>query len=197
MFICKYVKFILHLQQQTGVVRTSDGLPNAKNTIQFMKNSMLLPYRFKKIGWAVFIPTLLFGIFVALQEFDTANSAKMIEQLIKKGKVDPTVEEINSFINGVQPWLNNLLIIGILCGSLFITCSREKVEDEMIARIRLDALLLALYANTAIIAIAALATYGLAFVDIMIYNLFTLPLLFLVILRYRLWRLKKTTRNEE
>lgn len=141
-----------------------------------MKNSMLLPYRFKKIGWALFIPALLLGIFVALQE----SSAGIIEHFI-----------------GVQPWLNNLLIIGILCGSLFITCSREKVEDEMIARIRLDALLFALYANTAVIVVSALATYGLAFVDVMIYNLFTLPLLFLVILRYRLWRLKKTTRNEE
>ncbi|MDE6865183.1 MAG: hypothetical protein K2I97_03020, partial [Alistipes sp.] len=101
------------------------------------------------------------------------------------------------FSRDLETWLNNLLIIGILCGSLFITCSREKVEDEMIARIRLDALLFALYANTAVIVVAALATYGLAFVDVMIYNLFTLPLLFLVILRYRLWRLKKATRNEE
>ncbi len=85
-----------------------------------MKNSMLLPYHFKKIGWVLFIPALLLGIVVALQE----SSAGMIEHFID-----------------VQPWLNNLLIIGILCGSLFITCSREKVEDEMIARIRLDALL--------------------------------------------------------
>lgn len=158
---------------------------------------MLLPYRFKKIGWAIFIPTLLLGIVAAFQECDTTSLAEMIEHLIEKGRLAPTVEKIDRIANGVQPWLNNLLIIGILCGSLFITCSREKVEDEMIARIRLDALLFALYANTAIIAVAALATYGLAFVDIMIYNLFTLPLLFLVILRYRLWRLKKTTRNEE
>ncbi len=139
-----------------------------------MKNSMLLPYRFKKIGWAIFIPTLLLGIVVAFQGFDTAGLSQNLET-----------------------WLNNLLIIGILCGSLFITCSREKIEDEMIARIRLEALLFALYANTAVIVVSALATYGLAFVDVMVYNLFTLPLLFLVILRYRLWRLKKTIRNEE
>ncbi len=139
-----------------------------------MKNSMLLPYRFKKIGWAIFIPTLLLGIVVAFQGFDTTGLSQNLET-----------------------WLNNLLIIGILCGSLFITCSREKIEDEMIARIRLEALLFALYANTAVIVVSALATYGLAFVDVMVYNLFTLPLLFLVILRYRLWRLKKTIRNEE
>ncbi len=135
---------------------------------------MLLPYRFKKIGWAIFIPTLLLGIVVAFQGFDTTGLSQNLET-----------------------WLNNLLIIGILCGSLFITCSREKIEDEMIARIRLEALLFALYANTAVIVVSALATYGLAFVDVMVYNLFTLPLLFLVILRYRLWRLKKTIRNEE
>ncbi len=139
-----------------------------------MKNSMLLPYRFKKIGWAIFIPTLLLGIVVAFQGFDTTGLPQNLET-----------------------WLNNLLIIGILCGSLFITCSREKIEDEMIARIRLEALLFALYANTAVIVISTFTTNGLAFVDVMVYNLFTLPLLFLVILRYRLWRLKKTIRNEE
>ena len=143
-----------------------------------MKTCMLLPYRFKKIGWAILIPALLLGIVVAFQGFDTAGLTKM-------------------FSRNLETWFNNLLIIGILCGSLFITCSREKVEDEMIAHIRLDALLFALYANTAVIVVAALAAYGLAFVDVMIYNLFTLPLLFLVILRYRLWRLKKATRNEE
>lgn len=143
-----------------------------------MKNSMLLPYRFKKIGWAIFIPTLLLGIVVAFQGLDTIGLTKMLSQ-------------------DIETWINNLLIIGILCGSLFITCSREKIEDEMIARIRLDALLFALYANTAVIVISTFAINGLAFVNVMVYNLFTLPLLFLVILRYRLWRLKKTTRNEE
>ena len=63
--------------------------------------------------------------------------------------------------------------------------------------IRLNALLAALYANCAAVAAAALVTYGAAFLDIMIYNLFTLPLLFLLIFRWQLRRYAKEAADEE
>ena len=74
---------------------------------------------------------------------------------------------------------------------------RERIEDEGIGRIRLNALLAALYANCAAVAAAALVTYGAAFLDIMIYNLFTLPLLFLLIFRWQLRRYTKEAADEE
>ena len=92
---------------------------------------------------------------------------------------------------------NNAVIVGLLAGTLLIACSRERIEDEGIGRIRLNALLAALYANCAAVAAAALVTYGAEFLDIMIYNLFTLPLLFLLIFRWQLRRYAKEAADEE
>ena len=50
---------------------------------------------------------------------------------------------------------------------------------------------------TEAVAAAALVTYGAEFLDIMIYNLFTLPLLFLLIFRWQLRRYAKEAADEE
>lgn len=68
-YICYFVKFILHLQQQAGEVRTSGSLPQRQKTTT-MNRIILLPYPFKRIGWALFIPTALFGILMAIDGFN-------------------------------------------------------------------------------------------------------------------------------
>lgn len=162
-----------------------------------MKKDLLLPHRFQKIGWIIFIPTLLLGILTIIWGQGTSGLVEMFAKIIEQGRMVPTAESISQIANGVEPWLNNVIIVGILTGSIFITCSRERVEDEMIGRIRLNALLLALYTNFTIVIIAALTVYELRFVDVMIYNLFTLPLLFLIIYKVMLWRLKHSLSDEE
>lgn len=154
-----------------------------------MKKDWLLPRGFKKIGWVMLIPTLLIGVFLVFNGMDTAQLAQMLGRIVAGEGVLSTER--------IEPWLNNVLIIGIIAGSLFVTCSRERIEDEMIGRIRLNALLLAVYVNFGIVILASLAVYELDFIDVMIYNLFTLPLLFLAVYRYRLWRLGKEVRDEE
>lgn len=162
-----------------------------------MKKSLLLPYRFKKIGWVLLLPTLCIGLITVLSGYGTSGLAEMIARVIAADRLEPTVGNIARIGNGIEPWLNNVLIIGILCGSLFVACSRERIEDELITHTRLNALLLALYINFAILILAALFVYELDFIDVMCYNLFTLPLLFVALFRGALWRLKKQLRDEE
>lgn len=158
---------------------------------------MLLPNWFKKIGWVILIPALVIGLFSFLR-LDTAQLADMIERLIAQGRMDATVENISRITSyTIERVLNNITIIGIIAGCTFITCSREKIEDEMIGQIRLNSLLLSLYVNFAIIIVASLAVYDLAFIDVMIYNMFTLPLLFLIIYKVSIRRFKLSTRDEE
>ena len=85
----------------------------------------------------------------------------------------------------------------MLLGTLLITCSRERIEDELITRIRLNALLAALYATIGIAVIAALLLYDFAYLNFLIFNLCLLPVLFLVIERVMLWRLGKEAAHEE
>lgn len=158
-----------------------------------LQNNLLLPHGFQKISWVLLLPNLALGIYLLLIGFDTMSLALLFERVVHSGR---TVD-VSAIGNGIASWLNNEMIVGLLLGALFVSCSRERVEDEMIARIRLGALLSALYVNTAIVIVAALFVYGLDFVDVMVYNLFTLPLLFAAIYRWQLWRLKKAARDEE
>lgn len=154
-----------------------------------MKRDMLLPYGFKRIGWVLLVPTLLFGILMWIDGFNGFPSFLLPpETTDARALLDsPTADRI----------CNNVVLIGILAGALFIACSRERIEDELIGRIRLNALLAAFYANIAITVVAALCVYDLDFLSVMIYNLFTMPLLFVAIEQTMFRRLRKEARDEE
>jgi hypothetical protein len=71
--------------------------------------------------------------------------------------------------------------------------SKEKTEDEYINSIRLDAMQLAVYVNYLILLSANLFCYGLTFLLVQTLNLVTIPLIFVIIFQYRLFRLSKQT----
>ena len=89
--------------------------------------------------------------------------------------------------------MNNVAIIGTIIGGIMATCSREKIEDEMISSIRLESLLTALYVNYGIMIIASLFVYDLDFLYVMLYGMFTILIIFMVVFRWKIWRIK----NEE
>ncbi len=162
-----------------------------------MKKEWLLPYGFKRIGWIILLPTLLLctGLLVAYYGFDTNidDSAKIIFGWLGL----PVRTAGDEWTSNASHWIDNICICGVVVGSLFVGCSREKIEDEMIARIRLNALLMALWINYGILLVAALAVYDLQFIDVMMYNLFTTLVIFVAIFRFRLWRLQKQGNDEE
>ncbi len=148
-----------------------------------MNKILLLPYSFKRIGWVLFIPTALLGLLMAIDGFNGFPSFLLPDSAVGS----ETLSRIS----------NNIVLIGLLLGALLITCSRERIEDELIARIRLNALLTALYINILATVIATLALYGFDYLNVMVVNLVSLPVLFLVIERVMLWRLGKEAAHEE
>ena len=148
-----------------------------------MNKILLLPYSFKRIGWVLFIPTALLGLLMAIDGFNGFPSFLLPDSAVGSA----TLSRIS----------NNIVLIGLLLGALLITCSRERIEDELIARIRLNALLTALYINILATVIATLALYGFDYLNVMVVNLVSLPVLFLVIERVMLWRLGKEAAHEE
>lgn len=148
-----------------------------------MNKTLLLPYSFKKFGWALLIPTSLLGLLMLIGDFNGFPSFLL-----------PGDTASNDTLDAVT---NNVVLIGMVIGAILVTCSRERVEDELIARIRLNALLTALYVNTAGTVIATLALYGFDYLYVMLVNLVSLPILFLIIERLLLWRLGKEAAHEE
>lgn len=124
-----------------------------------MKN-FLFPHVFRPIGWILFLPALLLGIvlFCGLYSFDG------LTEII----------------------VNDVAIIGIALGALFITCSRERIEDEMTGAIRLRALLSALYAYVVFLVIETLVVNGMAYFYVMTANLVAFPIIFALRFRYEM-----------
>ena len=54
-----------------------------------------------------------------------------------------------------------------------------------------------LYVNYAVLIVCSLLVYDLDFLLVMMYNMFTMLLIFMVVFRYRMWRLNKETKDEE
>lgn len=132
----------------------------------------LFPHTFRPIGWIVLVPTLLLGIL-----------------LLTGGlSIDGSI---------IETMLTDTAIIGIAIGSIFITCSRERIEDEMTSTIRLKALLSSLYTYVVFLIIWTLAINGMAYIYVMIASLVLLPMIFVVLFRYEMHKYYKIKSDEE
>lgn len=128
--------------------------------------TLLFPHSFQRIGWVVFAISAAIGAYILF------------------------TDNTDSYL------FNNIAIIGTCIGAILATCSREEVEDEMTGQIRLNSLLTALYINYAILIVCSLLIYDLDFLSVMLYNMFTILLIFMVVFRWKIWQVKKATENE-
>lgn len=84
-----------------------------------------------------------------------------------------------------------------MVGLLFIAFSKEKIEDEYIAKLRGDSLIWAVIANAILLIIASALVYDGWFLYVSFFNLYTLLILFIIKFKLVLSHLKKTEYNEE
>ncbi|MGN7719576.1 hypothetical protein [Chitinophaga sp. 22620] len=137
-----------------------------------MKPKYLLPHLFKKIGWVITVPFLLYGIYSYILEdlFNLPYDADSLE--------------------GKFPLLGTIVLIGLLLGLLLVSFSKEKTEDEYISRLRMESLQLAVIINYILLILAALSFFGLDFLSVMVYNMFTILLIFIIRFNFLLYRNK-------
>ncbi|MDE5814414.1 MAG: hypothetical protein K2H72_09015 [Muribaculaceae bacterium] len=144
-----------------------------------MKN-LLFPHIFHLIGWIMFVPSMIAGgiIFSGFLPFDG-----VMQHLSYDGVTETVV--------------NDIVIIGIALGALFIVCSKERIEDEMTASIRLSSLLNSIYAYTTLLVACTLLINGVDFIVFALVNLAVLPILFVCNFRLEMHRYNKMCENEE
>lgn len=129
--------------------------------------TLLFPHSFQRIGWIIFALGIALGAYAVFKGFNGSYT------------------------------MNNITIISIIVGGVLATCSCEKIEDEMTQQLRLNALLMALYINYAALIVCSLLVYDMDFLNVMIYNMFTILLIFMIVFRWKIWRMKKALKNEE
>ena len=158
-----------------------------------MKTSFLFPHSFKKIGWLLLIPTLLASVFFILSETEYDILTFKVFAIYTDAIINKP-EFFTVITNNLQDEMLGVLLI---VGGILVAFSKEKTEDEFINKIRLESLVWATYVNYAILLLCLLLIYGMPFLSVMMYNMFTLLLFFIIRFHWMLYRNNKTTGDEE
>jgi len=143
-----------------------------------MKTKWLFPHSYRLIGWIILLPSIALGLAALYSEFQWKFlTLPIIAMNFPGGNIPINLTD-------------ELAALGVISGLLLIAFSREKVEDEMIIQLRLEALQWSVYVNYLILAILIITVHGTDFMAVMIYNMFTVLLLFIA--RFR-WLIFGTT----
>ncbi len=114
--------------------------------------------------------------------------ALISDQVLEKRRFFSVIE--------TDPALTILGVIFIL-GALMVAFSKEKIEDEFIAELRLSSMLWAVLVSYILLLLAFILVYGVVFLDVMVCNMFTVLLIFIIRFNYLLYKNSKLTSNEE
>lgn len=144
-----------------------------------MKTDYLLPNFCKKIGWIISSLFVLLYIWAAVNDY-IYNHNQM--------------EIMPSWLSGD---IYTILIVGLSISLLMVAFSKEKDEDEYTVKIRGKSLILAVVTSYIILIIAALCLYFLDFLTFMGFNMFTIPILYILKFNITLRKLRKSARYEK
>ena len=95
---------------------------------------------------------------------------------------------------GIVSTLAGMLFIA---GALLVSFSKEKTEDEFIANMRLSSLMWAVLLNYTLLFFAFAFVYGTPFLSVMIYNIFTVLVIFIARFNYLLYKNNKAAKYEK
>lgn len=158
-----------------------------------MKSQLLLNNRWKKVGWLLFIPSFLAGIVVTFKDFTISGLklpvfAIMADEFLGK--------------EAYFKWIHTdvtLTLVGVIfiIGALLICFSREKNEDEFIAETRLNSLQWAVLINYILLLLSFIFVYGPVFLTVIIFAIFTIPIIFIIRFHYILYKNNQLNTDEK
>lgn len=157
-----------------------------------MSKKLLFPHSFKKVGWVLLIPSfiliIIFSSDVLHLELQTTVFAIFNDKFFGES------QNFQFIVVDIFP-----TIVGIcfIVGGLFVAFSKLKVEDEYISELRLSSLLWAVYANYVLLLIAFIFVYNMSFLTVMLYNMFTILIIFIIHFHFILYRNTKQIANEK
>ncbi|MCP1383370.1 hypothetical protein [Runella salmonicolor] len=146
-----------------------------------METKLLLPNRYKRLGWFIFVPCLILTILSILQLtpalsfFDDGHilSQWTMIRVAEKGSLSAFLDSQSNDIAG------EILMTLTAIGFFFVAFSRERTDDEWIMKVRLESLLWAFYVHLGAFFLSIWLSYSLAFFVVLSWNMLTAPLVFL------------------
>jgi len=159
-----------------------------------MNTKLLFPHRFKKIGWMLLVPSLALGFLLTFynpeQEFLRINAFTIYSSGFLSG---------GSKFFGFTKVDYSATLVGLLIiiSATLVAFSKEKSEDEFIAKIRLESLLWAVYVNNAVLLFCTLFFFDFEFLLVLEFNTFTVLLIFIIRFNYILYKTNKAIAHEK
>jgi hypothetical protein len=159
-----------------------------------MKTKLLLPNHFKRVGWILLVPSALLGLFIIIFDYEF----RFLDTKVFTIYSGSGVFQNPVFFGLIKANLTGTLVgILFLTGAIFVAFSKEKHEDEFIVKIRLESLLWATYINYGVLVLCFLFFYEFEFLYVMIFNMFTILIFFIIRYYYMLYRANKSLSNEK
>ena len=159
-----------------------------------MKLNFLFPSKFKRIGWFTLIPSAIIGLLILIYEYEPSFLDFNVPAIFVDELFSVNRKTFRMVANNI---LNEILGVLIIISTFFVAFSKEKSEDEYISKIRFDSLAWAVYFNYAILILTVLFIYDFAFLWVMVFNMFTVLLFFIVRFNWQISKLKKSASYEE
>jgi hypothetical protein len=150
-----------------------------------MKKLPLLPHFYQKLGFVLLIPFLALGI--AVLGWDFEFSWLTYHFSVRDISLDNPSLNVHS-----QNFTDELASVGCIISLMLIAFSKEKTEDEAIQFFRLASLQWAVILNYIILIAGIIAIYGLGFLSVMTYNMFTILIIFVIRFRFVLFQHNKS-----
>jgi len=146
---------------------------------------LFLPNKVRIYGWVI----LLFGILLGVSRFYFGVKPEFLN--IKVFAVYSKYFETNYFKvieNHVSEELTALLI---LVGLFIISFTKEKIENDSVEAIRYKSLIFTFYINTVLITLSFLFVYGFGFINILVINVFSPFIIYIILSKYFLSKILK------
>ena len=142
----------------------------------FMKTNYLLSHKFRRIGWILFIPALVLGILYLFWEIEIYLPDMKVFAIV----TDEAFSSRKWFQLVETDIYNEILGVLLITGGIFVAFSKEKEEDERTRQIRMESLMWATYLNFSVLLFAILFIHGMPFLEVMVANLFTILIFFIL-----------------
>ena len=154
-----------------------------------MKTQFLLPAQFKNLGLLMLVPFIIMG---ALEWFGGETLASYIYwEFPLPALYDDSLREGPWFSIVKDSVYNEIWIIGLLLSLTFIALAKEKDEDEMISKIRLESMAWALWGIVILFALETLWIFGFSYMESTFLTLFIYLILFIMKFNYEMFKLKR------
>jgi hypothetical protein len=158
-----------------------------------MKTHFLFPNQFKKIGWLLFVPSVLVTLYISVFNISTDDYLNVTVLSLYQ----ESIGEIPGFLKFIKNSIvDEIFTIGIIVGGILVGFSKLKEEDEMISKVRYESLVWATYLNYGIILFFTLFVFGFPYLNVLFYNMFTLLLFFIIRFHYMIYKLNNSNHDE-